>query len=77
MAIFKRIFVLLAVVWLLPAPDAFAGVKPEWVQKGEEAMNRKRTNDSYVFKAFHQADADYNRLMDERFDPLIHYVASK
>ncbi len=77
MAFFKRVFVLLAVFWLLPAPDAFAGVKPEWVQKGEEAMNRKRTNDSYVFKAFHQADADYNRLMDGRFDPLIHYVASR
>lgn len=77
MSLFNRFFVLLAVVWLLPAPDAFAGVKPEWVQKGEEAMNRKRTNDSYVFKAFHQADADYNRLMDGRFDPLIHYVASK
>ena len=77
MAFFKRVFVLLAVFWLLPAPDAFAGVKPEWVQKGEEAMNRKRTNDSYVFKAFHQADADYDRLMDGRFDPLIHYVASK
>lgn len=77
MSLFNRFFVLLAVVWLLPAPDALAGVKPEWVQKGEEAMNRKRTNDSYVFKAFHQADADYNRLMDGRFDPLIHYVASK
>lgn len=77
MSLFNRFFVLLAVVWLLPAPDAFAGVKPEWVQKGEEAMNRKRTNDSYVFKAFHQADADYNRLMDGRFDPLIHYVASR
>ena len=77
MAFFRRVFVLLAVVWLLPAPDALAGVKPEWVQKGEEAMNRKRTNDSYVFKAFHQADADYNRLMDGRFDPLIHYVASR
>lgn len=77
MSLFNRFFVLLAVVWLLPAPDALAGVKPEWVQKGEDAMNRKRTNDSYVFKAFHQADADYNRLMDGRFDPLIHYVASK
>ena len=63
--------------WLLQGAVAFAGVKPEWVQKGEDAMNRKRTNDSYVFKAFHQADADYNRLMDGRFDPLIHYVASK
>lgn len=75
MVFLKRVFVVLVVVWLLPVPDALAGVKPEWVQKGEEAMNRKRTNDSYVFKVFHQADADYNRLMDGRFDPLIRYVA--
>lgn len=74
----NRIFgFLLLAFCLLQCPVALAGVKPEWVQKGEDRMNRKRTNDSYVFKAFHQEGADYDRLMDGRFEPLLRYVASK
>lgn len=37
-------------------------------------MNAKRTNDSYVFKIFHTSDADFNRVMEEAFQPLLDYV---
>lgn len=48
--------------------------KPRWVQKGEKSMDRQRSNESYRFKVFNTYDVDVNKLMAERFNPLLTYV---
>ena len=61
-------------VCLLSGSELRAAVKPQWVLKGEELMNRKRISDNYVFKVFHTFDADLSKLRDEKFVPLLDYV---
>lgn len=73
----KLLVFLLLAACLLQGPVASAGVKPEWMRKSEEQLNQKRTNDSYVFKVFHQSAPDHEWLMDERFEPLLDYVRTR
>lgn len=49
---------------------------PRWVKKGVKELDKERTNDSYYFKVFHIYDADKNRMILNRFQPLISYVDS-
>lgn len=71
----RLLFVFVAVL-PFSVPDACAAskVKPQWVQKGEEFMNKKRTNQTYVFKVFHNSDADLNRALEKQMQPLMDYV---
>ena len=58
----------------VPSASGATKVKPQWVQKGEEFMNKKRTNQTYVFKVFHSSDPDLNRAIEKQMDPLLDYV---
>ncbi|MBO6169287.1 MAG: hypothetical protein J6O51_04870 [Bacteroidales bacterium] len=57
--------------------QASSDVKPQWVRKGEEMMNRKRKSTGYEFKVFHTFNASQAKLKDHRFDPLLTYVREK
>ena len=59
---------------LFLTPEAVAAVKPEWVRKGEEVMNRKRIGENYTFKVFHTWNVDQSVLQERRFEPLLTYV---
>ena len=63
-----------AAVCLFSAPEALAGIHPEWVRKGEAKMNKSRVSDNYEFKVFHTWSGDYNLLWEERFVPLMDYL---
>ena len=54
--------------------SASSDVKPQWVRRGEEMMNKKRKSENYEFKVFHSFDADLSKLKDERFLPLLEYI---
>ena len=67
---------LLAAVGCAFSIDAFASaeIKPQWVLKGEDQLNRLRKTDTYEFKVFHTFDPDLTKLRDTRFRPLLKYV---
>ena len=69
----------MAAACLLSAPEASARshVKPQWVRRGEQMMNRKRISKNYEFKVFHTSDPDLGKLQEERFDPLLTYVRER
>ena len=50
---------------------------PEWTWKGESALNKKRTNDSYSFKVFKTEDNSMTRLHEGRFYPLLKYLGDR
>ncbi len=51
--------------------------KPRWVDKSEESLDKKRYNETYQFKVFNTYGMDVNRLMEERFDPLMAYLGEE
>lgn len=53
---------------------AAAQDKPAWASKGTNALNRSRSNDSYVIEMFNTTDVDRHRLAREAFEPLRMYV---
>ena len=50
---------------------------PEWTWKGENALNKKRKNDSYSFKVFKTEDQSMTRLHEGRFYPLLEYLGDR
>lgn len=50
---------------------------PEWTWKGESALNKKRTNDSYSFKVFKTEDQSMTRLHEGRFYPLLKFLGDQ
>ena len=56
---------------------ASSAIKPQWIRKGEEFMNKKRKSSNYEFKVFHTFDADFSKLKEKRFEPLLTYVREK
>ena len=74
----KRLSGLLVFVLLLMGGlSAHAALRPEWTWKGEEALNRKRKNESYTFKVFKTEDAYLSRLREGRFYPLLKYLGDR
>ena len=69
--------VMLAVAMMFQGMEAWADVRPAWVDRSEEALNAKRTNDTYEFKVFRTEDPELNRLHEGRFYPLFEYLAGK
>lgn len=67
--------ILLVAVSLLCTLSVLAAPKPRWVQKGVASLNRERSNDSYRFLRFSTSDIDPNRLVVNRFQPLLTYVS--
>lgn len=49
--------------------------KPSWVNKGLASLENKRSNDSYNFRKFETFGPEIDRLRQERFNPLIGYLA--
>jgi hypothetical protein len=72
------LFGLLVFIFLLMGGiSAQAALRPEWTWKGEEALNRKRKNESYTFKVFKTEDAYLSRLREGRFYPLLKYLGER
>lgn len=51
--------------------------KPLWVQKGEKALNKQRTNETYYFKSFNTYGMDEVSLNQSRFAPLLTHVRER
>lgn len=50
--------------------------KPRWALKGVESLNKERTNESYKFVKFETFGGELKQLQQERFQPLVEYLAS-
>ena len=68
---------LAASIMCLSAFTARADIRPGWVDRHEDALNKQRTNDTYEFKVIRSEDTYLDRLMAERFVPLFQYLAEK
>ena len=69
--------VLVLVFLFLGCLAAQATPVPEWTWRGENALNRKRKNDSYSFKVFKTEDQSMVRLHEGRFYPLLKYLGDR
>ena len=69
--------VLVLVFLFLGCLAAQATPVPEWTWKGENALNKKRKNDSYSFKVFKTEDQSMFRLHEGRFYPLLEYLGDR
>jgi hypothetical protein len=68
---------LVFILLLMGGLSAHAALRPEWTWKGEEALNRKRKNESYSFKVFKTEDQSMTRLQKGRFYPLLKYLGDR
>ena len=69
--------VLVLSILLLGCLAAQAKPVPEWTWRGENALNKKRKNDSYSFKVFKTEDENLTRLHEGRFYPLLKYLGDR
>ena len=67
----------IAAACLLACTDASAAIKPDWIRKGEQKVNKERVSDNYTFKLFQTWDGDYDNLWENRFEPLIDYLCDR
>lgn len=74
MKTFARLLTLF-VLTLLVSAEATAQDKPRWVSKGVASLEKERSNDSYTFRSFEIFGGDIDRLRQERFNPLVGYLA--
>lgn len=51
-----------------------AGVRPEWLTKGVETLNAKRSNETYRFVSVHASGADLKALQADRMSTLSTYI---
>lgn len=69
----------IAILMMLICTVAFAqeeksGMKPEWLSKGEESMNAKRSNDMYYFKIVANTGESLEELRKERTTALANHI---
>lgn len=74
MKTFARLLTLF-VLTLLVSAEAAAQDKPRWVTKGVASLEKERSNDSYTFRSFEIFGGDIDLLRQERFNPLVGYLA--
>lgn len=74
MKTFARLLTLFVLIFLVSA-EAAAQDKPRWVSKGVSSLEKERSNDSYTFRSFEIFGGDIDRLRQERFNPLVGYLA--
>lgn len=74
MKTFARLLTLFVLIFLVSAEVA-AQDKPRWVSKGVASLEKERSNDSYTFRSFEIFGGDIDRLRQERFNPLVGYLA--
>lgn len=74
MKTFARLLTLFVLV-ILFSGQATAQDKPRWVLKGVSSLEKERGNDSYTFKKFEIFGPEIDRLRQERFNPLVGYLA--
>lgn len=67
-------FVLLMLAWTAPAS---AGGRPEWVRKGEQSMNNKRSNTSYYFKIVSTVGRDLAALRSNQINNLSEHIGQE
>ena len=72
----RNIFALLCLVFALTT-EAGNGVKPQWVQKGEQSLNDKRSTDAYEFKIVVSQGRSLADLKDNRLNTLADYVGKQ
>ena len=72
-----RKFGYLVILLLVAGFTCSASPLPEWARMGENYMNKKRQNTSYVFKVFKTEEAYLSRLQEGRFYPLLKYLGDK
>ena len=71
----KRIFIFIAC--LLVTMANMAGIRPQWVQKGEQSLNIKRSTDAYEFKIVVSQGRSLADLKDNRLNALADYVGKQ
>lgn len=71
---YKHLLVSLLLGWCSLEAGA---VIPEWAWKGDDYMNKRRKNTSYVFKSFRSEDPSATRLHEGRFYPLYKYLGER
>lgn len=69
-----RLLTLFALI-LLTSVAATAQDKPRWVLKGVDDLQKERSNDSYNFRSFETFGPEIDPLRQERFNPLVGYLA--
>ncbi len=74
MKTFARLLALFALLIFIGG-QAAAQDKPRWVLKGVSSLEKERGNDSYTFRKFETFGPDADRLRQERFNPLVGYLA--
>ena len=73
----KRFLLSLFIFAFALAAEAGNGIKPQWVQKGEQSLNDKRSTDAYEFKVVVEQGRSLADLKDNRLNALADYVGKQ
>lgn len=73
--VFHAEILIYALFILMPLSAAgHPGSKPQWLNKGEEILNRQRSNSTYYFKIIKTYGSDLQQAKNERINVLADYI---
>lgn len=75
----QKLFVSLALFFITVCANSkiisrSSSIEPEWMKKGEEVMNKKRSNDSYYFKIVENTGSSLEALKNQRVVALSSFI---